>query len=155
MVDLIFPEQTYLRAAGSLGWGFPAALGAKCARPDRTVLCFTGDGGFWYHLSEMETALRCGIKMVTVVNNNCRLAQGSRGVELAYGDRPGKKEELFAFCPVSFARLAADMGGLGIRVEKPDEIAPALKTALAADVPAVVEVITDPRCRPADPWSAP
>jgi acetolactate synthase-1/2/3 large subunit len=45
MVYLSQPGQTYLRAAGSLGWGFPAALGAKCAVPDRPVICFTGDGG--------------------------------------------------------------------------------------------------------------
>ncbi|MEN8198020.1 MAG: thiamine pyrophosphate-binding protein, partial [Pseudomonadota bacterium] len=51
MVELTHPGQTYLRAAGSLGWAFPAALGVKCAAPDRPVICFTGDGGFWYHLS--------------------------------------------------------------------------------------------------------
>ena len=69
LVDLTHPGQGYLRAAGSLGWAFPASLGAKCGAPERPVLCFTGDGGFFYHLSEIETAARCGIKTVTVVNN--------------------------------------------------------------------------------------
>ncbi|MCH8898810.1 MAG: thiamine pyrophosphate-binding protein, partial [Chloroflexi bacterium] len=52
MLDLNHPDQSYIRCAGSLGWGFPAAMGAKCAAPERPVLSFTGDGGFWYHLTE-------------------------------------------------------------------------------------------------------
>jgi len=52
LVDLNHREQRYIRAAGSLGWAFPASLGAKCAAPDRPVVCFTGDGGFWYHIAE-------------------------------------------------------------------------------------------------------
>ena len=54
MIDFNGSGQTYLRAAGSLGWSFPASLGAKCAAPNRAVLCFTGDGGFYYHLAELE-----------------------------------------------------------------------------------------------------
>lgn len=153
MIYLNHLGQRYIRAAGSLGWGFPAALGAKCAAPDRPVACFTGDGGFWYHLSEMETAVRCGIKTVTVVNNNSSLAQGSRGVQLAYGERPGKREELFKFREANFARIAEEMGCLGIRVERPEEIVAALKTAFAADRPSVVEVITHPDFRAPDPWT--
>lgn len=52
MVDARHPDQMFIRCAGSLGWAFPAALGVKCALPERPVVCFTGDGGFWYHLSE-------------------------------------------------------------------------------------------------------
>jgi len=153
MIYLTYPGQRYIRAAGSLGWGFPAALGVKCAAPDRPVVCFTGDGGFWYHLSEMETAVRCGIKTVTVVNNNSSLAQGSRGVQLAYGERLRKREELFKFREVNFARIAEEMGCLGIQVERPEEIAAALKTALAADRASVVEVITHHDFRAPDPWA--
>ncbi len=54
MVEFNGTGQTYLRAAGSLGWSFPASLGAQCAAPSRKVLCFTGDGGFYYHLAELE-----------------------------------------------------------------------------------------------------
>ena len=53
MLDFKYPGQTYIRAAGSLGWAFSAAIGAKCAAPDRPVICFTGDGGFWYHIGEL------------------------------------------------------------------------------------------------------
>lgn len=145
--------QTYLRAAGSLGWGFPAALGVKCAVPERPVICFTGDGGFWYHLSELETARRHQINTVTIVNNNSGFAQGIDDVHKMYGDRPGKPEELYAFESVSFARIAEEMGCLGIRVERPDEIAGAIQQALAAGRPAVVEVITSLQYQAAEPWS--
>ena len=63
-VYLTHPDQLSIRSAGSLGWAFPASLGAKCAEPKRPVVCFTGDGGFWYHLTELETASRRDIKTV-------------------------------------------------------------------------------------------
>ncbi len=153
MMDLTDPGQTYLRSAGSLGWAFPASLGAKCAAPERPVICFTGDGGFWYHLSELETAVRWGIKTVTVVNNNHCLLQCLQGINLAYGDTPGNKDDMYKFRDVNFARIAQELGCLGIRVERPGEIRAALETALAADVPAVVDVVTDPEHHPA--WPAP
>jgi acetolactate synthase I/II/III large subunit len=153
MVNLAHPGQTYLRAAGSLGWGFPAALGAKCAAPDRPVICFTGDGGFWYHLSELETARRHNINTVTIINNNDGFAQGIDDVHAMYGDRPGNPEELYRFESVNFARIAQEMGCLGIRVEHPDEIGPALQEALAAERPIVIEVLTGLRYRAPEPWS--
>jgi acetolactate synthase-1/2/3 large subunit len=153
MVELRHPGQTYLRAAGSLGWGFPAALGAKCAAPDRPVVCFTGDGGFWYHLSELETARRYGINTVTIVNNNSGLAQGIADVHAMYGERPGNPGELYRFEAVSFAQIAEAMGCAGMRVEQPSEIGAAIREALAADRPTVVEVITGLDYRAPDPWS--
>jgi acetolactate synthase-1/2/3 large subunit len=63
-------SQRFIRCAGSLGWGFPASIGAKCALGSRPVVCFTGDGGFYYHLAELETAARYEIPVVVVVNNN-------------------------------------------------------------------------------------
>ena len=63
MIELHHPGQSYFRTAGSLGWGFPAALGVKCALPDRPVVCFTGDGGFYYHIAELETARRHNINL--------------------------------------------------------------------------------------------
>jgi acetolactate synthase-1/2/3 large subunit len=152
MVNLRHPGQSYYRAAGSLGWGFPASLGAKCAAPERPVVCFTGDGGFWYHLSELETAVRCGIKTVTVVNNNHCLGQCKSGISKAYGDRPGNRGEMYAFRETNFARIAQELGCIGIRVERPEEIADALKSALSAeDLPVVVDVVTDGECKA--PWT--
>jgi len=155
MIELRDPEQRYIRAAGSLGWAYPASLGVKCAVPDKPVVCFTGDGAFWYHLSELETAKRWGIKTVTVINNNSGLGQSIIGVDQAYGDSPGRREDVYGFETVNFAKIAEDIGCLGIRVESPDLISAALKEALASDKPAVVDVVTDLNCKPPIPWSPP
>jgi acetolactate synthase-1/2/3 large subunit len=143
MIDLKHPEQNYIRCAGSLGWGFPAALGAKCAAPDRPVVCFSGDGGIWYHLMEMETAVRCGINTVTVVNNNHSLNQEQHLNEDVYGGRTPGSDELWVFPESDFAAIASAMGGLGLTVEKPSEFAGALAQALEAGRPALIDVKTD------------
>jgi acetolactate synthase-1/2/3 large subunit len=143
MVDLKGPGQSYLRCAGTLGWGFPAALGAKCAVPERPVLCFTGDGGFWYHIGELETALRYGINTVTVVNNNRSLSQEKRGTERAYAGHSGNSDEVWHFLDVDFAKVAQAIGCFGIRVERPSQLQSALEQAFAAGKPAVVDVVTD------------
>ncbi len=144
MFDTRTPDERYLRSAGHLGWAFPAALGAKCAAPDRPVVCFTGDAGFWYHMAEVETAVRWGINTVTVVNNNSSGNQSARGFDRAYGGKQTPEgRSLWTFTHVDFARLAEGMGAMGIRVEKPGEIGPALERALAAERPVVIDVVTD------------
>jgi len=144
MVYLSHPGQSYIRSAGSLGWAFPASLGAKCAVPDRPVVCFTGDGGLWYHISELETAARWGIETVTVVNNNHSLSQCAPWVRSTYGETRGNMADRYEFRNVSFARIAEEMGCFGIRVESPGDLKNALEKALAVDGPAVVDVVTDP-----------
>ena len=144
MFDTRTPDQRYLRSAGHLGWAFPAALGAKCAAPDRPVVCFTGDAGFWYHIAEVETAVRWGINTVTVVNNNSSGNQSTLGFDRAYGgEQTPEGRRLWTFTDVDFARLAEGMGAMGIRVEKPHDLGPALERALAADRPVVIDVVTD------------
>ena len=155
MIYLKHSSQRYIRAAGSLGWAFPASLGVKCVSPDRPVICFTGDGAFWYHLAELETAKRCNINTITIVNNNSAFGQSIVGVNQAYGDDSGKREDVFGFESTDFAKIALDMGCLGIRVESPDEIATALEKAMAADRPVVIDVATDPYCKPPVPWKPP
>ena len=78
MIDFTHPEQRYFRCAGSLGWGFPASLGVKCALPDKPVVCFNGDGGFYYHIGELESAKRYNINVVVVVNNNSAAESGDQ-----------------------------------------------------------------------------
>lgn len=143
MIEITNPSQTYLRCAGSLGWAFPAAMGAKCAAPDRPVICFTGDGGFWYHLGELETAARFGINTVTVINNNRSFNQCRDAFEDASGGRGDGSDDLWVFEDVDFAGVAKSMGCKGIRVEDPDRIRPALEEAVAADRPVVIDVATD------------
>src|SRR6266545_1075842 len=144
MFDLSSPRQSYMRSAGHLGWAFPAGLGAKCACPQRPVVTFTGDAGLWYHIAEIETAARWRINAVTVVNNNSSGNQSKRGFDRVYGGTQTEQaREMWTFNKVNFARIAEEMGALGIRVEKPAEIGAAIERALQADRPAVIDVVTD------------
>ena len=91
-LDLKSPGISFIRAAGHLGWGFPAALGAKCGAPERPVILFTGDAGFWYHIGEIETAVRWGINAVILVNNNGSQNQETKIFKDAYGgEQHGKR----------------------------------------------------------------
>ncbi len=140
------PSQKYTRAAGSLGWAFPASLGAKCGNPDRPVICFVGDGAFYYHLSELETAIRYGINTVTIINNNSRLNQCIPYAGEAYTNDE-KEYDIYkktvAFMPTDFVAIAEAFGAMGIKVTKAEDIAPAIKKGLAANKPVVIEVVTD------------
>jgi acetolactate synthase I/II/III large subunit len=141
------PGQGLLRAAGSLGWSYPASLGAKCAVPDRPVICFNGDGAFLYHLAEMETAMRYGINTVTIISNN-----NAYGQEKPVWQESGTLDENWRFAPVSYARLADGFGCRTYHVERPDELASALRSALAENRPTIVEVMTDDRITAPPPW---
>jgi acetolactate synthase-1/2/3 large subunit len=144
MYDLRVPTQSYIRSAGHLGWAFPAGLGAKCGCPDRPVVTFTGDAGLWYHIGEIETAVRWKINAVTVVNNNGGGNQSKRGFDRVYGGTQTEKaRELWTFSKMNFARIAEDMGALGIRVEDAKAFPAALAQALAANRPALIDVVTD------------
>ena len=144
MYDLRNASQSYMRSAGHLGWAFPAGIGAKAACPERPVVVFTGDAGFWYHIAEIETAVRWKINSVTVVNNNGGGNQSKRGFDRAYGgEQTAQGRELWTYNPMNFAKLAEDMGALGIRVERASEFASALQRALAANRPTVIDVATD------------
>lgn len=140
------PSQMFMRAAGSLGWSYPASLGAKCGAPERPVICFCGDGGFYYHMTEMETASRYGINTVTVINNNSRLNQCIPYVQEAYtntDDNFNDYRENVTFQKNSFASIAESFGIKGIRVEKPEEIIPTIEMGLKLKEPVIIEVITD------------
>ena len=144
MYDVRTTEQSYLRSGGHLGWAFPAALGAKCAVPDRPVVCFTGDSGFWYHVGDIETAVRWNINTVTVVNNNSSGNQSKRGFDRAYGgEQTEQAGELWKFTDVNFAKIVEEMGAVGIRVEKAADFAPAMERAINMNLPVVVDVVTD------------
>jgi acetolactate synthase-1/2/3 large subunit len=154
-LDLTRPGQGYIRAAGSLGWGLPAALGAKLAQPDRPVILFSGDGGFWYHLAELETAVRWGIDVVLLINNNQSLNQERDIYRTAYGgDLHGRHTELWHFSHVSFTAIAESMGARGIRVERPADLDGALERAFAGRGPCVVEVLSDPEAVAPLAWTA-
>ncbi len=144
MFDLSRPTQSYIRSAGHLGWAFPAGLGAKCGCPDRPVLTFTGDSGFWYHIGELETAVRWRINAVTLVNNNGSGNQSKLGFDRAYGGQQTEQAgELWKLNAVNFANIAESMGALGIRVERPSELPGALQRAFEAEQPVVIDCVSD------------
>ncbi len=153
VLELQHPGQTYLRAAGSLGWSLPAALGASAGAPGRPVVCFTGDGGLYYHVAELETARRRGLPVVVVVNNNSGFGQGVDKVRDIYGDTPGNPNDLNRFSDTNFAEVARALGVEGIRVERPHEVRPALERALSLDAPVLVDAVTDREPRAPAPWT--
>ncbi len=154
MIDLKKPGQRFIRCAGSLGWAFPASLGVKCALPDAPVLCFTGDGGFYYHLAELETAVRYGINAVILVNDNRSLNQETRLFDAAYGGQQrGRAREMWVFEDINLAKVAEAMGCFAIRVERPSDLKPALERAFAANRPAVIDVVSDIKAMAARGWS--
>jgi acetolactate synthase-1/2/3 large subunit len=87
------------------------------------------------------------------LNNNAALGQCAGSIRKLYKDRSGNPEEMYGFSNVNFARIAEEMGCLGIRVERPGEIGEAIRKALTADRPAVVDVFTDVNCPAPEPWS--
>jgi acetolactate synthase-1/2/3 large subunit len=147
MIQLNHPGQSYVRCAGSMGWGFPGAMGVKCALPDQTVVCFTGDGAFYYHIAELETAARFNINLVVVVNNNGALNQEIPLWDSAYGSKEAAAKAdpnpLWKFEPINFAELAESLGCVGIRVTDPNELQAALKKAFSLNTPVVIDVVSD------------
>jgi len=134
--------KNYLACEGSLGWAFPAGIGAKAGAPERPVVVWTGDGGFWYHLAELETAVRNKINVVTVILNNHALVFDTHLLQ-AFWSASHDVDLLSEFVHVNFAEMATQMGAFGIRVTDPNKIGDAVREALAANRPAVVEVIID------------
>jgi acetolactate synthase-1/2/3 large subunit len=132
-------RQSIVRAAGSLGWGLPASLGVKCACPDREVICVTGDAGFFYHVSELETARRYGLKVIVVVNNNTSMNQ-----ETFFWDPDSvDQRKNWQFHDTDLVEIARGFGCHGARVDDPADFAAALDKARASGLPAVIDVRTD------------
>jgi len=125
---------------GGLGFAFPAALGAKLGRPEAPVVAIHGDGGYLMNAQELETAVRHGIGVVTIVmNNNCWGSEKAYQKHF-YGGR-------YIGCDIGnprydqFARL---FGAAGYYVERPDQVGDAVKKALSENSPAVIEIPIDP-----------
>ncbi len=126
---------------GCLGTGIPFAIAAKAARPDKTVVVINGDGSFGLNAMEFCTAVRHDLPFVCVINNDGAWGMIKHGQELAYGNDRVFGSELGA---VHYEKLAQALGGYGERVEKDEDIVPALKRALESGKPACINVLTDP-----------
>ena len=135
---------------GAMGFGFPAAMGAKFARPDRQVVAVVGDGGFIMTLQDLITASEHGLSMAVIVLNNGALGMVRQWQTFFYN---GRHSASIMRSP-DFAKVAEVFGCRGIRVERPEQVEPALRAALATEgQPCVVDVITDPEenCLPMIP----
>src|SRR5688572_7861637 len=125
---------------GALGMGLPVGMGTKIGRPDRPAVILHGDGGFLYVATEINTAVRHKIPHVTIIlNNSCH------GSEKAQQMRQWNKKYVGVDLEnPRFDKLAEVLGGRGYYVTRPDEIADAFKSALASDMPAVIEIPVTP-----------
>lgn len=126
---------------GNCGFSYPAAMGAKVARPDDPAIAITGDGAWgMQQMNEVLTAVRQDIPAVAIVFNNMQWGAEKQNQYWFYNERfvgtdlPENPD---------FAQIARDMGGKGIRVEDPDEIGAAVEEAVASGEPAVVDILTD------------
>ncbi len=121
---------------GGLGMGLCVGLGTKLGRPDRPAVSLQGDGGFLYTSQELNTAVRWGIPLVSIVlNNSCH------GAEKAQQQRHyGARYIGVDLVNPRFDKLAEVYGARGMYVQRPDEIADAVKDALAANAPTVIEI---------------
>lgn len=135
------PGRHFIRAAGSLGWAFPAALGAQLAAPDRRVAAVIGDGGIGYHLTEVETAVRRRIPVLAMVLNNRSMAFEYHSQRDLWDGHvlPGMND----YEDVDYAQVARAMGAYGKRVTEPEDLPSAIAEALAAGGPALLDIIVD------------
>jgi acetolactate synthase-1/2/3 large subunit len=127
------------RGFASIGYGVPGAIGAKLGAPDRPVAALTGDGGLNMALGELETARRLGLGIAIVVVNNAATGYVKALQHLMYGEGAYQSADL---SETDYAAVARAMGCEGIRVERPEQLAAALREALAETArPVVVDVV--------------
>lgn len=126
--------------SGSMGYGFPAAVAASIEHPDKTVLCFAGDGCFQMTLNELSTARQYGAKPIVILANNGRYGTIRMHQERTYPARVSGTE---LFNP-DYAALARAYGGYGEVVTRTDDFAAAFERAEAAGTVAIIELQLDP-----------
>jgi acetolactate synthase-1/2/3 large subunit len=132
--------RNFLRADGSLGWAFPASLGAQLAAPDKQVICITGDGGFGYHIGDLETALRLDLPVVVIVLNNQTLAFEAHVQTLLYEKMVAEVDD---FHDVDYGQVARAFGARGFRVRTAAEFSRALAQGLERRGPTVIDAVID------------
>lgn len=127
--------------SGAMGYGMPAAIGAKLAHPNRVVVALAGDGGFMMTMQELETAVRYEIPVICIVFNNCMYGTIRMHQEIHYPRRVIGTD----LGNISFANLARCFHAHGWQVKTNREFQEALVEALQAKIPSVIEVLTDPK----------
>ncbi len=145
----VYAPRTYVTTGyqGTLGYGFPTAIGVKAAVPDKAVVSIIGDGGFMFGMPELASAAQHDIGLITIIFNNHSFGNVRRDQQLKYDsnligadlDNP------------DFVKLAESFGVTGYRVNSPDELKPALTKAIDEDKPAIIEVLLE-RGSETSPW---
>ncbi|MBI4338958.1 MAG: thiamine pyrophosphate-binding protein [Chloroflexi bacterium] len=135
--DVLKPR-TFITSSymGTLGYAFPTSLGVKVGNPERPVVALCGDGGFMYAVGELATAVQYGINVVAVVFNNHRFGASNRDQHLRFGGRSVGTE----LVTPDFAKLAESFGALGVRVPRLEDSPDAIRQAIRANRPTVIEV---------------
>jgi benzoylformate decarboxylase len=142
-----------LTRGGSLGVGIPGAIGAKLANPDKTVIGFTGDGGSMYTIQALWTAARHNVDAKFVVCNNRSYRILQYNIQ-QYWKELGLPERDFPLSfdlskPIlRFDEMARSMGVEAVRVEKPEEIAPAIRQALSHPGPFLIDLLLEGNVHP-------
>ncbi len=124
---------------GTMGYGLPAAIGAKVGRPDATVIDIAGDGSIQMTIQELATAVHYNIPVIVAILNNNYLGMVRQWQEIFYDRR-------YSFTEISgpdFVKLADAYGALGIRVKEPKEVKPALKKAIEAKRPVMIDFVVE------------
>jgi len=134
--------------SGNLGFAFPTALGAKVGNPDKPVICVSGDGGFMYNSSEISTAVKYGINLVTVIYNDGHYGNVARDMDDDFG---GTYET--DFVNPDFVKLAEAYGAVGLRAKDPFDVKNVIPKALAMNKPVFIDVPVNRVPRPKQ-WSA-
>ncbi len=134
--------RTFLTSGGlgTMGYGLGASIGAKLGRPDKTVVNVAGDGCFRMNMNEIVTAARYNVPIIQLVLNNHVLGMVRQWQSLYYGQR---YSATVLDDQLDFVKLAEAMGAVGMRVTKKEEVAPALKKAIALGRPVVLECVID------------
>lgn len=133
-------KHTYVGpTSGAMGYGMPAALGAKLAHPEKTVVSLSGDGGFMMTAQELETAVRHSIPVICLVFNNQMYGTIRMHQEMHYPAKVVATD----LGNVSFKQLAVSVGADGYQVASVEEFAEAFKTTLQKNRPAVIEILTE------------
>ncbi|MFQ5457305.1 MAG: biosynthetic-type acetolactate synthase large subunit [Myxococcota bacterium] len=121
---------------GTMGYGYPAAVGAQAAYPDRLVMAIVGDGGFTMTMQEMVTAVECGLNVKACIINNRNLGMVRQWQQYFYDRR-------YSYIDLSvapdFVKLADAMGCVGLRASKAEEVVPVLEKAIATPRPVIID----------------
>lgn len=127
---------------GTMGFGLPAAIGAKIAHPDRTVCCITGDGSIQMNIQELSTCMQYNIPVIIVLLNNRSLGMVKQWQKMFYG---GRQSHSYMDSVPDFVKLAEAYNHVGIRVDKIEELEPAFERALELkDRVVFIDVAVDP-----------